>query len=241
MESVADARVSGAEEVTHAHLEPSAAPQESLSDLSKPHMLGGAKTARELWWLINSDLFRYEGATGFKPFWKHYIFTPGFRYSYWMRLCGYLRRGAWMRYTLYIPAKMLLLRYRYKFGIAIPEYTRIGPGLFINRFGGVMINGDAIIGANFNITHGAMVGQLNRGARRGSPIIGDRVFLASGAKVMGGIRLGDDCAVGANAVVTKDVPASGVVVGIPGKVISQEGSAAYVNRTVDAKPPTRKK
>lgn len=215
-----------------------AALQADAPALSRPHMRGGAKTFGEARWLIASDLYRYAGRVNAGAFMKHYVFTPGFRYSFWMRLCGYLRRKAWLRYTLYIPAKMLLLRYRYKFGIAIPEYTEIGPGLFINRFGGVMVNGDAVIGANFNITHGAMVGQLNRGPRRGSPVIGDRVFLASGAKVIGGITLGPECAIGANAVVTKDVPARAVVVGIPGKVISLDGSSAYVNRTVD---PERRK
>ncbi|HVY85941.1 MAG TPA: hypothetical protein VG943_12450 [Caulobacterales bacterium] len=210
-----------------------AAAVETESELSKKHRLGGAASFAELRRIIAADLYRYEGRTGLKAFTKHYWFTPGFRYSFWMRVCGYFLRHAVWRYTLYIPAKMMLLRYRYKFGIAIPEYTRIGPGLFINRFGGVMINGDAVIGANFNITHGAMVGQLNRGPRRGSPVIGDRVFLASGAKIIGHITLGDDCAVGANAVVTRDVPPKAVVVGIPGKPISYDGSAAYVNRTVE--------
>ncbi|HWA01671.1 MAG TPA: hypothetical protein VG841_15290 [Caulobacterales bacterium] len=217
----------------HALIGADAQVAESESGLSKPHRLGGAATFRELRALIAADLYRYAGNAGLKAFGKHYWFTPGFRYSFWMRVCGYFLRHAVWRYTLYVPAKMMLLRYRYKFGIAIPEYTRIGPGLFINRFGGIMINGDAVIGANFNITHGAMVGQLNRGARRGSPVIGDRVFLASGAKIIGKVTLGDDSAVGANAVVTRDVPAGAVVVGIPAKPISFEGSRAYVNRIVD--------
>src|SRR3546814_13931504 len=68
-----------------------------------------------------------------------------------------------------------LLRCRYKYVIAIPEYTVIGPGLFINRFGGIYVNGDAVIGAYANLTHGAMLGQVNRGERAGSPILGDRL------------------------------------------------------------------
>jgi len=149
-----------------------------------------------------------------------------------MRLCGYARTGSLRRYLIYPPLKLLLLRYRYKYGIAIPEYTRIGPGLFINRFGNIMVNGDAVIGANCNITHGAMLGQLNRGPRAGSPILGDDVFLAAGCKVIGKIHLGDRCAVGANAVVTKDVPEDGVVGGIPARLISSNGSEGYINRRV---------
>jgi serine O-acetyltransferase len=149
-----------------------------------------------------------------------------------MRLCGYLKGRRALKWTLYPPLKLLLLRYRYKYGIAIPEYTRIGPGLFINRFGGVMVNGDAIIGANCNITHGAMLGQLNRGPNAGSPVLGDDVFLAAGCKVIGHIRIGDRAAVGANAVVTKDVPENGVVGGIPAKLLSTKGSEGYINNRV---------
>jgi len=198
--------------------------------LSRPHNRGGANSISELIYLVGSDLYRYAGRSDPKSFLKHFLFTPGFKYSTWMRLCGYLRRIPILKATLFPFAKLALTHARYKYGIAIPEYTVIGPGLFINRFGGVMVNGDAVIGANFNITHGAMVGQVNRGRNRGSPVIGDRVFLAAGSKILGRITIGDDAAVGANAVVTKDIPAGGVAVGIPAKVISTEGSAGYVNR-----------
>lgn len=182
--------------------------------------------------LIASDLYRYAGKLGLAAFLRHYLFTPGFKYTAVMRLCGYLKRRRVTKWTLYPPLKLLLLRYRYKYGIAIPEYTKVGPGLFINRFGGVMINGDAVIGANCNITHGSMLGQLNRGERAGSLVLGDEVFLAAGCKVIGHIRLGDRAAVGANAVVTRDVPDDGVVGGIPAKLLSDKGSAGYINNRV---------
>lgn len=182
--------------------------------------------------LIQSDLYRYAGSVRTRAFLKHYLFTPGFKYTVVMRLCGYLKQRRITKWTLYPPLKFLLLRYRYKYGIAIPEYTKIGPGFFINRFGGVMINGDAVIGANCNITHGAMLGQLNRGPKAGSPVLGDDVFLAAGCKVIGRIRIGDRAAVGANAVVTKDVPDDGVVGGIPAKLLSTKGSEGYINRRV---------
>lgn len=183
--------------------------------------------------LIASDLYRYAGNVRLPAFLKHYLFTPGFKYTTVMRLCGYLKGRSWSKWTLYPPLKLLLLHYRYKYGIAIPEYTRVGPGLFINRFGNIMINGDAVIGANCNITHGSMLGQLNRGPRAGSPVLGNEVFLAAGCKVIGHIRLGNRAAVGANAVVTKDVPDDGVVGGIPAKLLSSGGSKGYINRRVD--------
>lgn len=200
--------------------------------MGKPHSRGCARTLRGLLALLQADLYRYEGKIGPGAFWRHFLFTPGYKYTVVMRTCGYLRTRPFQAFGLYPLFKLWLLRLRYKFGFAIPEYTAIGPGLFINRFGGIYINGDAVIGANANLTHGIMLGQSNRGDRAGSPILGDRVFLAAGCKVIGRIHLGDDCAVGANAVVTKDVPDRGVVGGIPAKLLSSAGSDGYINRLV---------
>jgi serine O-acetyltransferase len=206
-------------------------------EMARAHTAGCARSFHQLREWLKADLYRYAGVVGASAFWRHFLIKPGYKYTVWMRTCGYfkLKRWAW---PLYAFTKWMLMRCRYKYGIAIPEYTMIGPGLFINRFGGVMINGDAVIGANCNITHGAMLGQSNRGAKAGSPILGDRVFLAAGSKVVGRVVIGDDAVVGANAVVTKDVPAKGVVGGIPAKLISLDGSAGYVNRLAPA-PPAR--
>lgn len=200
--------------------------------MGKPHRRGCARSFSGLAALLRADLYRYEGRVSAGAFWRHFLFTPGYKYTVVMRTTGYLRTLPFMSLGLYPLFKWWLLRCRYKYGIAIPEYTLIGPGLFINRFGGIYINGDAVIGANANLTHGIMLGQANRGDRAGSPILGDRVFLGAGAKVIGRIHLGDDCAVGANAVVTKDVPEKGVVGGIPAKLLSTGGSEGYVNRLV---------
>lgn len=194
------------------------------------HLRGCPKSFGELYHLLRADLYRYEGRTGLKPALKHFLFTPGFKYTVWMRACGYAKASKALKYTIYPALKFALLHCRYKYGIAIPEYTRIGPGLLINRFGGIYIGGDAEIGCNVNITHGVLLGYTNRGAKAGAPRVGDRVFLGAGAKVIGNIRLGNDSSIGANCVVTKDVPDSGVAVGIPSKIISDAGSKGYVNR-----------
>lgn len=199
---------------------------------ARPHRKGCPKSASALRNLIRADLYRYAGRLGAKAFVKHFIFTPGFKYSVVMRSCGYLKTWPAQAFGLYPLSKLYLLRLRHKYGIAIPEYTKIGPGLFINRFSGIFIHGDAEIGANVNITHGTLLGQTNRGARAGAPIVGDRVFFGSGAKVIGRIVIGNDVSVGANAVVTRDVPDSGVAAGVPAKVLSQAGSEGYINRQV---------
>ena len=61
--------------------------------------------------------------------------------------------------------------------------------------------------------------------------IGDNVYIGPGVKIFGNIRIGNNAAIGANGVVNKDVPDNGVVVGVPGKVVSLKGSSGYINRT----------
>jgi serine O-acetyltransferase len=200
--------------------------------LSKPHLRGCIRRLSSLHAVLSADLYRYAGCIGAKAFIKHYLFTPGYKYTVIMRTCGYLKTKPFLAFGLFPVSKWLLLRARYKYGIAIPEYTLIGPGFFINRFGGIYVNGDAVIGRNVNYTHGGMLGQLNRGPRAGNPVLGDRVFIASGAKVIGGITIGNGASIGANAVVTKDIPENGVVGGVPATLISTAGSEGYVNRQV---------
>lgn len=94
-----------------------------------------------------------------------------------------------------------------------------------------MINEAVSIGRNCNISQGVTLGQANRGKRKGAPIIGDNVYIGAGAKIIGKVKIGNNVAIGANCVVTKDIPDNAVVVGVPGKVISYEGSKYYINRT----------
>ncbi|MGE5865508.1 MAG: serine O-acetyltransferase, partial [Rhizobacter sp.] len=104
-------------------------------------------------------------------------------------------------------------------------------GFYIGHFGGIVVNGESVIGKNCNISQGVTLGQANRGRNKGCPIVGDNVYIGPGAKLVGAVRIGDNVAIGANAVVTRDVPDNAVVVGIPARVISHEGSAGYVNNT----------
>ena len=113
--------------------------------------------------------------------------------------------------------------------IHLPSKADIGPGLYIGHFGPVFISSRAKIGEMCNISQGVTIGVGGRGEKRGAPTLGDRVYVGAGAKILGRIHIGDDVAIGANAVVTKDVPDKAVVVGVPAKVISYEGSADFVH------------
>lgn len=187
-------------------------------------------TFKELRYLIRSDLHRYAGTTSLLVFLRHYFGTPGFRYSFYLRLCAFLAKQPLLRHGVRQIFLFKLNRIGVRFGISIPYTTSIGPGLYIGHHGGIVVNDEAIIGRNCNLSHDVTIGQSNRGPRRGCPLIGDNVYIAPGSRLFGRIVVGNNAAIGANAVVTRDVPDHAVVAGVPAKVISFDGSAGYVNR-----------
>ena len=103
------------------------------------------------------------------------------------------------------------------FNSHIPGSCLIGKG---TRFAygaiGIVLHADCKIGKNCIIGTNVTIG--GRG-RKGVPVIGDNVYIATGAKVLGPITIGDNVVIGANAVVINDVPANVVVAGIPAKII----------------------
>lgn len=181
--------------------------------------------------LVKTDLYRYDGVVNTRVWIRHFLFTPGFRYTVLMRLCSYTKQLSAFRYTLYPFFRFMHAHYSIKYLISIPYNTSIDTGFYIGHYGGIVVNTDARIGKNCNVSHNVTIGQTNRGKYKGSPIIGDNVYVAPGAKIIGGITIGNNVAIGANCVVTKDIPDKAVVVGIPGEVISYNGSNGYINRT----------
>lgn len=105
-------------------------------------------------------------------------------------------------------------------GCVIGVKARFGPGFVLIHPVGVVINSSVRGGAHVWLESGVVIGD-NRGR---SPILGDGVFVGSGAKVIGGLTVGDGARVGANAVVTRDVDAGTTVVGIPARPVPQRTS-----------------
>lgn len=98
----------------------------------------------------------------------------------------------------------------------IPLTTRIGGGLLLPHPFAIVIHPMAEIGVNCLIFQGVTLG--TRGPDSGVPRIGGHVDIGAGAKLLGGITVGDHAVIGANAVVLEDVPAHATVVGIPARV-----------------------
>lgn len=129
-----------------------------------------------------------------------------------------LAHTLWTRPAWRGAARVLAQGARFFTGIEIHPGATIGRRFFIDHGMGVVIGETTEIGDDVMIYHGVTLGgrSLNQGKRH--PTIGNRVAIGAGAKVLGPIVIGDDSAVGANAVVTHDVPADSIATGIPAVV-----------------------
>jgi len=148
-----------------------------------------------------------------------------------LRLYVFARETRWCRFGVRQLLVLVLHHYSIRYGIDISRDARIGSGFYIGHFGGIFVNAEVVIGDNCNISQGVTLGRQNRGEREGCPTIGNNVYIAPGAKIIGRVTVGDRAAVGANAVVVSDVTPGTTVGGVPARPISSSGSDGYVNRT----------
>lgn len=148
-----------------------------------------------------------------------------------------LRFGQWCRRRhkllriLFDPIYAVLnLLIHVLWGIEIPRNAKIGPGLYIGHYGGITVSSGAVIGRDCNLSQNITIGVSGAGAKRGAPTIGDNVYIAPGARLVGKITIGDNVKIGANAVIHKDLPDNAIAVMDPGfRIISYAG-----NRPVDS-------
>jgi len=102
-------------------------------------------------------------------------------------------------------------------GIELPQKTKIGPGLVVWHGQGLVVNDEAVLGANVQLRHNVTIG--NREYYGPCPVIEDDVDIGAGAFILGSIRIGKGARIGAGAVVLQDVPAGALAVGNPARII----------------------
>ena len=126
-----------------------------------------------------------------------------------------LAHRMWAVPALRGAARVLSQLTRFLTGVEIHPGATIGRRFFIDHGMGVVIGETTEIGDDVMLYHGVTLGgrSLEHGKRH--PTVGDRVTLGAGAKVLGPVQIGNDSAVGANAVVTHDVPPESIATGIP--------------------------
>ncbi len=134
------------------------------------------------------------------------------------------RRANWFyRHNQKFIARWISQRAVRKTGIEIHPAAKIGRRLFIDHGAGVVIGETAEVGDDVLIYQGVTLGGTGKDVGKRHPTIGNHVMISSGAKVLGPITIGDHTRVAAGAVVLDDVPPDCTVVGVPARVVKQNG------------------
>jgi serine O-acetyltransferase len=143
---------------------------------------------------------------------------PGFHAVLMHRLAHRLYLKRW-----FLPARFISQFSRWLTGIEIHPGAKIGEGLFIDHGMGVVIGETSEIGNDVTLYQGVTLGGTGKEKGKRHPTIGDNVVISVGAKVLGSITIGNNVKIGAGSVVLKDVPPNSTVVGVPGRVVKQNG------------------
>ncbi|MGG3449706.1 serine O-acetyltransferase [Domibacillus aminovorans] len=133
-----------------------------------------------------------------------------------------LAHGFYKR-KFYFIARVISQISRFFTGIEIHPGARIGRRLFIDHGMGVVIGETCEIGDNVTLYQGVTLGGTGKEKGKRHPTVKDGALIATGAKVLGSITVGEDARIGAGSVVLKDVPPNSTVVGIPGRIVVQNG------------------
>ena len=137
---------------------------------------------------------------------------------FWYRIAHFLYK---MRFTFI--ALMIMYLVKLVYSVEIHPKAQIGKNLFIDHGMGTVIGETAIIGNNCLFYHNITLGSVDNIQSKRHPTIGNNVMISAGAKVLGPINIGDNSRVAAGAVVLKDVPPNSTVVGVPARVVRQDG------------------
>ena len=150
---------------------------------------------------------------------------PGFQAIMFYRIAGWFWKRGWR-----LIGRTLSQIGRWATGIEIHPGARIGRNLFIDHGMGVVIGETSEVGDNVTLYHGVTLGGVapsvdsdSQRDQKRHPTLGDGVIVGSGAQILGPINVARCARIGANAVVTKDVPACATVVGNPGKIVRIAG------------------
>lgn len=179
--------------------------------------------------LIISDYRKYRKYGG--NFFGIIFFTQGFWATFQYRVAHYIYlKVKWkpFRFPVLFLALIWLKIIEMTTGISIPYSVTIGHSFYIGHFGGIIINSNAIIGDNCNISQGVTIGASGKGKNRGVPILGNNVYIGANAIIAGKISIGNNVLIGACSMVKDTFPDNSVIFGVPAILISLEGSKGYI-------------
>lgn len=179
--------------------------------------------------LIASDYRKFQKYGG--NFFTIVFLTQGFWAIFQYRIAHFLHTKVTFLPLRFIFKVIMLLWQKaieISTGISIPASAKIGPSFYIGHFGGIILNANAVIGSNCNIAQGVTIGISGKEDNRGVPIIGDNVYIGVNTVVAGKITVQDNALLGSCSLITSNVEANAVMVGVPAVLISNQGSKGYI-------------
>jgi serine O-acetyltransferase len=166
---------------------------------------------------FKEDWATYDGDLSRRGLWTMAVY----RFGQWR----YTIKSGLVRKPFSLLYKLLKVVSEIVTHVELPCEAVVGRRLMIEHAFDIVVSGDAVLGDDVVLRNGVTIGLRHR-LVRGSPVIGDRCDIGTGAKILGPIRIGDDVAIGANAVVITDVPSNSIAIGVPARIVSRKRDAA---------------
>ncbi|HEX5660790.1 MAG TPA: hypothetical protein VFX59_26535 [Polyangiales bacterium] len=123
------------------------------------------------------------------------------------------------------------------YGIELPYSAKVGRRVIFEHQHGIVVHGETVIGDDCIIRQGVTLGIRNMDRLTEAPVLGRGVNVGAGAKVIGAVHVGDGAAIGANAVVLKDVPAGALAIGVPAQLTLRKNGASVAEQPLDERMP----
>ncbi len=176
---------------------------------------------------FSKDLYRYYGDKG-ESFAKRLLRPVELKYIALFRKANSCK---FRPLKLYYTLKLKLMSN--KTYIQIPQRTKIGEGFYIGHSGRVIINPNAVLGKNINVSTGVTIGAENRGERKGAPTIEGNCWIGTNSVIVGNVNIGEDVLIAPLTFVNFDVPPHSIVIGNPAKIIHKENATeGYIENKV---------
>ena len=160
-----------------------------------------------------------------RSFWEVFFLYPGVKAIRMHRIAHF-----YYKHNLMFLARFVSQRAARKTGIEIHPGATIGRRLVIDHGTGIVIGETTEIGDDVLIYQGVTLGGTGKDTGKRHPTIGNNVMISAGAKVLGPFKIGDNSRVAAGAVVLSEVPANSTVVGVPARVVKQDGKRVALDQ-----------
>ena len=184
--------------------------------------------------LIASDLARFtqtyvlrgQPFSRRRIFWESLIFKAGFQAVLLYRVSHWLHQRGWIYPPWFLSRLSVAIT-----GAEIEFNAHIGPGMFVSHPVGIVVGRGTVIGSEVTLFQGVTFGvkSWHPDAITRFPRVGNKCYFFTGAAVIGDVTIGDNCIVGAHAVVIDDLPDGSLALGIPAKIYPEQGKEAILS------------